>query len=101
MLPKVRDVTVNLRDRLNDVLISEKYIMQGYRIGSNEVIDQQLYDLVMKNLNGLKQIHRRMFEVLFDLGEYQADTATPSQIADTLQVFNNYKSQLSHQQNIQ
>jgi hypothetical protein len=98
ILPKEKDPSFNLRDRLNDVLAGEKYIMEGYRIGSNELIDDQLYNLAMSNLDQIKQGHRNMLTQMFDLGEYQADMATPSQITDTYDVFNNYKVQLPYAQ---
>lgn len=98
VLPKEKDQSVNLRDRLNDVLLSEKHMLDGYHTGSNEIIDQQFYDLVKKNIENCRLIQRKMFEQLFDLGEYQADTATPPQIEDALDMFNNYKVQLPYSQ---
>lgn len=98
VLPKEKDPSFNLRDRLNDVLASEKYILDGYRIGSNELIDDQLFNLAMSNLDGIKQCHRNMLTKLFDLGEYQADMATPSQITDAYDMFNKYKVQLPYLQ---
>ena len=98
VLPKQKDATVNLRDRLNDVLASEKYILDGYRIGSNELIDEQLYKLVKSNSDQVEQCHRQLLTELFNLGEYQADMAVPAQIADAYDMFNNYKVQLPYQQ---
>ena len=98
LLPKEKDANVNLRDRLNDILATEKYIMDGYRIGSNEIIDQKFFDLVMQNLDNIKNIHRKYVGHLFDLGEYQSDIATPAQITDTLDVFTKYKTQLPYSQ---
>ena len=99
ILPKVKDANVNLRDRLNDVLISEKYILSGYGTAVNEIIDQRLLDTVMKNMMGLTNIHKNMVDQLFDLGEYQADVATPIQTADALDMFKNYMSQMPYPQN--
>jgi hypothetical protein len=98
LLPKEKDPSFNLRDRLNDILASEKYIMDGYRIGSNELIDEQLYNLVMSNLDQIKTCHRNMLTQIFDLGEYQADMATPAQITDAYDMFNKYKVQLPYPQ---
>lgn len=95
-MPKEKDANVNLRDRLNDVPMSEKYIMESYHIGSKEIIDKQLYDLVMKNLVNVQKNHRQMFEQLFDLGEYQFDVATPAQVGDTFDVFNKYRTQFPY-----
>jgi hypothetical protein len=99
VLPKEKDPTINVRDRLNDVLIDEKHMLTGYFIGLNEIIDQQLFDLVKKNVESCRLLQRKMFEQMFDLGEYQADTSTPQQIEDTLDMFNNYKVQLPYPQN--
>lgn len=98
VLPKEKDSSFNLRDRLNDVLASEKYTMDGYHIGMNELIDEQLYNLATSNLDSIKKCHRDILTKMFDLGEYQADIATPAQITDTYDVFNNYKTQLPYPQ---
>lgn len=98
VLPKEKDPSFNLRDRLNDTLLSEKYVIEGYTTGSKEILDEQLYNTVIKNLNNLKQVQRYLFEELFNLGEYQADIATPQQISDTLEVFTKYKAHLPYPQ---
>jgi hypothetical protein len=85
-----------VRDRINDILIDEKHLLSSYHTGLNEVIDQQFYDLIRKNSDNCRTFQRKMFEELFDLGEYQADTATPAQIQDAFNMFNNYKVQLPY-----
>lgn len=99
VLPKEKNPSVNVRDRLNDVLLDEKQILGTYYTGSNEIIDQQFFDLVKRNIENCRQLQRKMFEQLFDLGEYQADIAAPPQIEDALDMFNNYKVQLPYSQN--
>ena len=99
VLPKEKDPSFNLRDRLNDTLLTEKYVIEGYTTGSKEILDEQLYNVLIQNLNNLKQIQRYLFEEIFNLGEYQADIATPQQISDTLDVFTKYKIQLPYSQN--
>lgn len=96
VLPKEKDPSFNLRDRLNDALLTEKYVIEGYTIGSKEILDEELYNTVINNLSNLKQVQRSLFEELFNLGEYQADIATPLQISDTLDVFTKYKVQLPY-----
>lgn len=98
VLPKEKDPSFNLRDRLNDVLINEKHMIDSYNIGQNELFDEQLYNQVTKNIGNVKLIQRSMLEQLFNLGEYQADTATPQQINDAFDVFNNYQVQLPYKQ---
>ncbi len=97
-LPKVKDPSFNLRDRLNDSLFSEKYMMDAYTTGSKELLCQTLYQLATDNLHRSKEIQRQLFEELFNLGEYQADTAAPNQIQDAQQMFMNYKVQLPYPQ---
>ncbi len=98
VLPKEKDSSYNLRDRLNDTLSSEKYIIEAYTTGSKEVLCQNLYGIINNNLNGVKQLHRHLFEELFNLGEYQADVATKQQIDDALDMFTKYQAQFPYTQ---
>ncbi len=93
-LPKVKDANMNLRDRLNDVLSTEKHSLVNYQIAINEMINDDLRSLLTTNRDRLQGNHTSFFNELFNLGEYQADAATQPQIADTFDVFNNYKTQL-------
>ncbi|MGE4283208.1 MAG: spore coat protein [Clostridia bacterium] len=97
-LPKVKDANVNLRDRLNDSLLDEKQILVNYQIAINEVINDDLRNLLTDTRNKIQGAHTGFFNELFNLGEYQADVATTPQIKDTLDVFNNYKTQLPFNQ---
>ena len=98
VLPKEKDPSFNLRDRLNDALLTEKYVIEGYTTGAKEILDEQLYNVLIQNMDSLKKIQRHLFEELFNLGEYQVDIATPQQISDTLDVFTKYKVQLPYSQ---
>ena len=93
-LPKVKDPNVNLRDRLNDMLLTEKQTLCNYQTGINEMMNDDLRQLLIDNRNRLQGIQVRFFEELFNLGEYQADLASPAQIADSADVFTGYKTQL-------
>ncbi|MCX7923473.1 MAG: spore coat protein [Clostridia bacterium] len=93
-LPKVKDPNVNLRDRLNDVLSTEKHNLISYQTAINEMINDDLRNLIMSNRNNIQDTHTRLFNELFNIGEYQADVANSAQIRDSAEVFNNYKVQL-------
>lgn len=97
-LPKVKDANFNLRDRLNDILLTEKHNLVNYQIGINEIINDDLRSVLMNNRNNIQSAHTRFFEELFNLGEYQADVATNPQIRDIIDVFNGYRTQLPVQQ---
>lgn len=93
-LPKVKDATINLRDRLNDMLLDEKQLLNNYQTAINEMINDDLRDLLVGNRNSIQGAQISFYNDMFNLGEYQSDIATPQQISDTLNVFNNYKTQL-------
>lgn len=93
-LPKAKDANVNVRDRLNDVLLTEKHNLISYQIAINEIINDDLRKFAFDNRNRLQDLQVRFFNELFNMGEYQADVATGPQIIDTADVFTNYRSQL-------
>ncbi len=97
-LPKIKDQNVNLRDRINDALSTEKHTLVSYQFGINETINDDLRTLFVDNRNRIQGAQISLFGQLFNLGEYQADIATNPQIKDTLDIFINYKSQLPYKQ---
>jgi len=96
-LPKVKDSNVNLRDRINDALMTEKHNLVSYQNGINEIINDDLRKVVIDNRNNLQNTQISFFNELFNLGEYQAEVAGSKQITETYNVFNNYKTQLPPQ----
>lgn len=97
-LPKVKDANINLRDRLNDILFTEKHNLVSYQVAINEIINDDLRKIITDNRNSIQDAHSRIFNEMFNLGEYQADIATNAQIADTYDVFSNYKTQFPFKQ---
>ncbi len=97
-LPKVKDANVNVRDRLNDILSTEKHMTISYQTGINEMINDDLRQLAIDNRNTIQNLHTKIFNELFNLGEYQADVAKMEQIADSVEIFTNYKVQLPYKE---
>lgn len=97
-LPKVKDTNVNFRDRLNDILLTEKHNLINYQTAINEIINDDLRNVFIDGRNKVQDLHTRIFSELFNLGEYQADVAATPQIKDTFDVFSDYKTQLPYQQ---
>ncbi len=93
-LPKVKDPNINLRDRLNDMLLMEKQNLSGYQAGINEMINDDLRQILIDNRNRVQGLQIRFFEEMFNLGEYQADLASPAHIKDSVNIFSGYKNQL-------
>ncbi|AOY77602.1 spore coat protein [Clostridium formicaceticum] len=96
-LPQVKDVNINMRDMLNDILLVEKHNLISYQTGINEVINDDLRSIVIQNRDKLQQLHTSFFNELFNLGEYQANIATNAEIADIVDVFTGYQSQMPFQ----
>lgn len=96
-LPQVKDPSINLRDRLNDVLVTEKHALLAYQTGINEIIEPELRQLAINNRNNLQEMHTRVFTELYNLGEYQANIATALEIADATEIFTGYRSQFPFQ----
>ncbi len=95
-LPKTKDATMNLRDRANDVLLTEKHNLISYQTAINEIIDDDLRNIVINNRNNTQGVQVKFFNELFNMGEYKADVASTAQIADTVDTFTNYKTQLPY-----
>lgn len=93
-LPKVKDASFNVRDRLNDVLLNEKHNLASYQTAINEVINDDLRMVLQRNCDRTQGLQIAFFNEMFNLGEYQADVAQPLLINDTVDVFTNYKGQL-------
>ena len=93
-LPQVKSPSINIRDILNDILLMEKHNLVSYQIGINEIINDDLRQLVINNRDQLQQVHTKFFNELFNLGEYQANTALNTEIADLTDIFTGYQTQL-------
>ena len=96
--PQQKDPSINVRDRLNDALQMDKYILVGYQYGLNETIDPQLRQLLLKNRDRVQDAQIRLFTELFNVGEYQAIIASPGEVTDAYDVFSGYTTQLPNLQ---
>ncbi|SNS40165.1 Coat F domain-containing protein [Anaerovirgula multivorans] len=97
-LPQVKDPSINIRDKLNDILLMEKHNLVSYQIGINEMINDDLRQIVINNRDQLQQIHTRYFNEMFNLGEYQANVAVNAEVADLVEIFTGYQTQFPLQQ---
>jgi len=95
-LPKQKGTEINLRDRLNSALSTEKHLAVGYTTSMNEAIDPGLYNLLGEARDEVQHYQRKFFEALFNLGEYGADLAMEPQVTDAVDVFTTYKGQLPY-----
>jgi len=63
-LPQVKGPEMNDRDRINDVMATEKYLTTAYNIAVNEASTEQLYRTQMSLLNELHQCQRDLFNLM-------------------------------------
>jgi len=88
---------LNDRDRLNDMLLTEKYLTDGFNVFAREASHQSLHRDVMHVLNQTHQAARDLFNLMFEKGWYTLDAEQPSHIAQQQQKFTGYQSQFPHQ----
>jgi spore coat protein CotF len=95
-LPQVKGPELNDRDRLNDILSTEKYLTTAYNIAVNEASTQQLYQVQMQMLTELHQCQRDLFNLMSQKGWYKTDPAPAQQVTQTAQQFANYRTQFPY-----
>lgn len=95
-LPKVKGPEMNDRDRINDILATEKYLTTAYNIAVNEASTQQLYQVQMQMMTELHQCQRDLFNLMSQKGWYKIDQAPVQQMTQTAQQFANYRTQFPY-----
>lgn len=104
-LPQVKDSNVNDRDRMQDLLSSEKYMTAGYTIGMNEASHDALFQVLKQNHDKCQQNQRQLFDTMFKKGWYKLPVADAQSVTHAYNQFKQYQgqfpfpSQLQQQQN--
>jgi len=83
----------NDRDRLNDMLATEKWLTDGYNVFAREASHQNLFNDVLHVLNETHHACRDLFNLMFEKGWYSLHPEQSSNIADHYQKFSSYQSQ--------
>jgi spore coat protein CotF len=95
-LPRVKGPEMNDRDRINDVLATEKYLTTAYNVAVNEASTEQLYQTQLSLLNELHQCQRDLYNLMQRRGWYKVDQAMPQAISQAAQQFTNYQTQFPY-----
>lgn len=95
-VPRVKGPEMNDRDRINDILATEKYLTTAYNIAINEASTQWLYQDQMKILNELHECQHNLFNMMSKKGWYKVDQAQPQQISQAFEQFSNYQTQFPY-----
>lgn len=84
------------RDRINDLLSSEKYLTTGYIISLNEMINPQIYQTVKQILNETHDFQHQLFTAMQQKGWYDTPSAQQQEIEQAKQKFSNYRTQFPY-----
>lgn len=92
-LPKAKGTEMNDRDRLNDMLATEKYLTDCYNVFARETSYAALHQDVQRILSETHQETRNLFNFMFNRGWYSLQAESTQQIAQVQQQFTNYRTQ--------
>lgn len=91
--PQVKGPQLNDRDRVNDVLATEKYLCHNYTIMAIEASHDRLHQDVLAILNETHQCQRRLFNLMFEKGWYKLEAAPAYEVQNAYQQFSGYRTQ--------
>ena len=100
-LPQVKGPEMNDRDRCNDILSTEKYLISNLNIAAWEASHSQLHQDLMTMINDTQSCHRKVFNLMFEKGWYKLEAEEQQKLEQTYQQFSNYSSQFPYQNTVQ
>jgi spore coat protein CotF len=89
------------RDRLNDILATEKYLTDGFNVAVREASHDTLHRDILTCLTETHQCAREIYTVMFQNGWYTLEAADQQQLTQTYQQFSGYMSQFPYPGNVQ
>ena len=92
-LSTVKDSTMNDRDCLNDMLVTAKYLTDGFNVFTREASHRALHHDVQQILGQTHHEVRDLFNLLFEKGWYSLQAESTNQVAQAHQQFSNYQTQ--------
>lgn len=93
---QINTAKYNDRDRINDLLASEKYLTEGYNISTFEATNPQLHSTLSNILNETHRNREQLFNAMEQRGWYKTEQADHQQVIQAYNKFNEYKSQLPY-----
>lgn len=101
VLPQVKGPEMNDRDRVNDVLATEKYLAYNVNIAAWEASHSQLHQDLMTVLQDTQACHRELFELMFQHGWYKLEAEEQQKLNQAYQQFSNYSTQFPYSTQVQ
>lgn len=94
--PMVKGPAMNDRDRLNDILLTEKYLTDGLNIAAREASHAILHQDIMLVLNETHDCARDIYTIMFEHGWYKMEAEQQNTLDQTYQQFSNYSTQFPY-----
>jgi spore coat protein CotF len=91
--PKVKGPEMNDRDRINDILATEKHFTNGYCVGLNEMQNPQLRKVIKEVLGDTQNAQAQIFDLMFQKGWYKMKVADKQEVEAVKTQFTNYSTQ--------
>ncbi|AMA71916.1 Coat F domain-containing protein [Aneurinibacillus thermoaerophilus] len=84
------------RDRLNDILATQKYLTDNFNIAVREASHDALHRDILTCLTETHQCARDIFNLMFQQGWYKLEAEEQQKLDQTYQQFNGYTSQFPY-----
>lgn len=94
--PQVKGPEMNDRDRLNDILATEKYLTDSFNVMVREASHDQLYKDLMTILNETHACQRNLFTEMFRKGWYTMEAEQQQKLDQAYQQFSQYSTQFPY-----
>lgn len=94
--PQEKGPELNDRDRLNDILATEKYLTDSFNISAREASHPQLHNDIMTVLNETHQCQYGMYGLMFRKGHYKLEAEEQNKLDQTHKQFDNYSAQFPY-----
>jgi spore coat protein CotF len=94
--PQVKGPEMTDRDRVNDILATEKYLTDSFNVSAREASHSYLHQDIMAILNETHQCQYELFELMFRKGHYKLEAEQQSKLDQAYQQFNNYSTQFPY-----
>nr|WP_096180830.1 spore coat protein [Effusibacillus lacus] len=95
--PQVKGPEMNDRDRINDVLATEKYLTDSINVATREASHNSLHQTYMQILQETHQCQRQIFNKMFEKGHYSLEAEEQQKLDKAYQQFSNYSTQFPYQ----
>jgi spore coat protein CotF len=94
--PQVKGPQMNDRDRLNDILATEKYLTDSFTVAAREASHDALHQDIMTVLNETHQAARQVYNAMFQHGWYKLEAEQQQKLTQAYQQFQGYSSQFPY-----